>query len=109
LDDSAETIESVASILRAKAIGPIEAEINGFFMMAKTETWWRGSFSDVDVFDPQYPMVDNEVQLQQRWSQQGFRVGIVPRSYIFHYRSVSRPEGLRDGLGDGAFRTLQNF
>jgi GT2 family glycosyltransferase len=104
VDDSDHSIGCISEMIRKKAVDTIEARINGFFMMAKTETWWRGAFSDVDVFDPKLPMVHNEVELQRRWFRLGFRVGVVPRSYIFHYRSVSRPEGLRGRSGGGAFR-----
>ncbi len=66
--------------------------------------WWEGAHSPGNVFDPQYPLAGNEVDLQIRWEAMGLRVGLVPQSYIFHYRSVSRPEGLRGNLGAGAYR-----
>ncbi len=103
-DDQREQMGAVVAALGRHAVGPIEAPINGFFMMAKTETWWRGAFSDQAVFDPAYPLVRNEVELQQRWVRQGRRVGFCPQSYIFHYRSVSRPEGLKGKSGRGAYR-----
>jgi GT2 family glycosyltransferase len=76
----------------------------GFFMMAKTRTWWRGAFSSECVFDAGYPLLHNELELQKRWLKAGMRIGFCPRTYVFHYRSVSRPEGLTGRLGRGAYR-----
>jgi GT2 family glycosyltransferase len=104
LDDDSVQIDQVTSAIHKLAIGAIEAPINGFFMMAKTETWWRGAFDSENVFNPAFPLVGNEVELQRRWSLIGLRTGFVPRSYIFHYRSISRPDGLRGALGRGAYR-----
>jgi GT2 family glycosyltransferase len=106
LDDADEHIDDVVKAIRAKSVGPIEAPINGFFMMAETETWWSGAFSSDAVFDPHFPMLHNEVELQRRWVRSGLRVGFSPQSYIFHYRSVSRPEGLAGRDGKGAYRTF---
>lgn len=104
LNDSEAQIEQVACAIRRKAVAPIEAPINGFFMMATTQKWWSGAISVKDVFDPRFPLLHNERELQRRWFCQGRRIGFAPTSYIFHYRSVSRPEGLDGSLGKGAYR-----
>jgi GT2 family glycosyltransferase len=104
LDDNADHMDLVVKDIRARKVGTIEAPINGFFLMAKTRTWWRGAFSRECVFNPDYPLEHNETELERRWLQAGRRIGFCPRSYIFHYRSVSRPAGLKGRLGKGAFR-----
>jgi GT2 family glycosyltransferase len=104
LDDGEDRIDQVVAAITEKSVGPIEAPINGFFMMAKTSTWWKHAFNKRNVFDPRYPLVRNEVELQDRWREAGGRIGFVPQSYIFHYRSVSRPDGLKGKSGRGAYR-----
>ncbi len=102
--DSAKKIASIAAALRNAAPAAISAPINGFFMMAKTQRWRQGAFSRHCVFDPGFPLVGNETELQKRWSKAGMVTGFVPSSFVFHYRSVSRPEGLTGKCGGGAFR-----
>ena len=102
--DSAKKIDSIARALRNAATAAVPAPINGFFMMAKTECWRQGAFSRHCVFDPAFPLVGNETELQERWRKAGMVTGIVPSSFVFHYRSVSRPEGLMGKCGGGAFR-----
>jgi len=105
-DDSDEHVDAIARILRELQIAPLKRPINGFFMMAKTGTWWRGAFDSESVFDPTIPLGGNELELQRRWSVLGLQTAVVPQSYIFHYRSVSRPDGLIGSLGLGAFRRI---
>jgi GT2 family glycosyltransferase len=106
VDDDPAYLAKVAARLRRKA--PLErfipALINGFFLMSTTEKWWDGTFDAEHVFDPANRMVRNEVELQRRWMAQAKKVGIVPSSFIFHYRGVSRGRQVRDSgwceLGD---------
>jgi GT2 family glycosyltransferase len=104
LDDVEDHIDQVGTAITEKSVGPITAPINGFFMMARTSTWWKYAFDQRNVFDPAFPLVHNEVELQKRWLAAGCRIGFVPQSYIFHYRSVSRPDGLNRKSGRGAYR-----
>jgi len=106
VDDSKGSIDAIAAALRDLPLSAIEAPLNGFFMMAQTNVWWRGSFDKMTVFNPQFPLAHNEQELQQRWATLKLRVAFVPRSYIFHYRSVSRPNGLDQSLAVGAYRRL---
>jgi GT2 family glycosyltransferase len=106
LDDSPEGINEVSHHLQSKRVHPIECPLNGFCLAATTETWWSGAFNDRSVFNPAFPLQHNEVELQQRWRSIGLSSSMVPRSYVFHYRSVSRPEGLVGQLAQGAFRPL---
>lgn len=97
LDDSATAIAAVSSRLQQEyADKPaVLGDVNGFFMIAKVDTWWRGAFDSHHVFDPKYPMAGNEDELQIRWNQLGFKMGVSLSSFIFHYRSVTRGEKYR--------------
>lgn len=94
-----EYLAAVSKYLKEKFSPDIvqgNVSINGFFMMAKTETWWKGAFSETHVFDPAKKMTGNEDELQRRWHRMKMKTGFVPSSFIFHYRSVSRGERYRD-------------
>jgi GT2 family glycosyltransferase len=78
--------------------------INGFFMMAKTDTWWKYAYSSTEVFDPKYVMTGNEDEFQARAKEKGMKIAYTPNSYIFHYRSVTRPEALNRPEAKGAYR-----
>ena len=91
--DDAAYLAKVARYLRAKQsldkiVGGLP--INGFFMIAKTSVWWEGAFDDKHVFNPAKKMAGNEDELERRWRKRGFKIGFVPSSFVFHYRSVSR-------------------
>lgn len=80
----------------------ISTKINGFFMMARADTWFDHAYDARNVFCPvntHMPsgrqnttplMTGNEDELQARWGKRGLRFGAAPGSFIFHYRSVSR-------------------
>jgi GT2 family glycosyltransferase len=106
--DDERILISYAKMLREKPIHCMRvSRINGFFMMAKTKTWWKYAFDNENVFDPRYKLVGNEDEFQIRGLYKGMRIGFSPNSYIFHYRSVSR--GLIPGVTEnqGAFRRGQ--
>lgn len=69
--------------------------VNGFFMFAKTDTWWGGCYDKDHVFNPKNRMTKNEDELQGRWQRKGWRTGFTPASFIFHYRAVSRGDQFR--------------
>lgn len=71
------------------------APVNGFFMMAATQTWWDGKFDQEHVFNPAKKMTGNEDELQRRWRSRGWKAGFVPSSFIFHYRAVSRGDAFK--------------
>jgi hypothetical protein len=76
--------------------------INGFCMVAKTSTWFKGVHSPDNVFNPKHKMTKNEDDLQGRWLKQGMQIKICPASFVWHYRSVTRkPSGRCER---GAFR-----
>lgn len=78
--------------------------INGFCMAAKMKTWWAGAFDEDNVFDPRHKLTGNENELQLRFRSRGLHIGYVPRSFVFHYRSVSRPAALTQSSSRGAYR-----
>jgi GT2 family glycosyltransferase len=116
-DDS--TIEQVAALLASKptisltpaqlAFGPngngatlaMPEFLNGFCVVAKTSTWFAGAFDSQNVFDPSKINSENEVELEVRWMANRLRLALVPSSFVFHYRSVSRGDKF---LCEGAFR-----
>lgn len=65
--------------------------LNGFCFAGKT-----ASFFSVDdlPFDERIPLAGNEDDFFTRAAEQGLSGAIVPQSFVFHYRSVSR--GLTD-------------
>lgn len=87
--------------------------VNGFFMMARTDTWFEHAFDKKTrtVFrplnkrdskgrpNPTPTMTLNEDELQARWTRAGLKPVICMGSFIFHYRSVAR--GVRYAKGKG--------
>lgn len=95
-DDPAYLASVAEHLRRTRPIHEIvPCAINGFFTMARTESWWEGAFDAQHVFNPAKRMTGNEDELQQRWQASGRRVGFVPSSFIFHYRAVSRGKRYR--------------
>lgn len=91
----------------------VEAEVNGFCMVARTYAWSANAYDGYHVFRPRNNfdsagrpnptplMTLNECELQARWKRRaGFVVGFCKASYVFHYRAVSR--GDRHLRGDWA-------
>lgn len=92
VSDDAVDIAKVAEYLHKQiAIKKVvRSNINGFTMIARTDTWWSGAFNSNCVFNPKHKLVFQEDELQRRWSKLKRKVGFVPSSFIFHYRAVSR-------------------
>lgn len=79
--------------------------INGFFMAAYAKTWWSVAYDKDHVFDPHDRMDNAAYELQERWRYAGRTIALVPSSFIFHYRSISRGRrGLVGECGRGAWR-----
>ena len=109
--DDLAYINMVQKFLLDKFLGDvIDAPVNGFFQMAKMTTWLRGSYSRNFVYRPRNErtskgyrnptplMTLNEDELQGRWRELGFKSGVVPSSFIFHYRAVTRGGRYKKGL-----------
>jgi len=110
LTDDLVEIDKVAAYLRDNYLGKtIGSPINGFFMLAAMATWQAGKYDATDYFCPvnaKMPsgkpnrtplMTGNEDELQHRWRRLGLKSGVVPSSFIFHYRAVSRGEPYKKG------------
>lgn len=110
LDDSYESLQETALYLRRNyRRQAIPAPVNGFFQFAKTTTWWQGAFDESHVYRPRNDfnsrgqrnptplMTLNEDELQGRWRRKGWKTAIVPSSFIFHYRAVTRGDRYKKG------------
>lgn len=90
--DRADYLRKVAGYLQQhyppNIVHPVN--INGFFLMARTEDFWSGAYDKDHVFNPAKKMTGNEDELQGRWHKKGWKTGYAPGSFIFHYRAVSR-------------------
>lgn len=75
--------------------------LNGFTLCARTDDWWSGAYDSSQVFNPGYPMEGSEAELQIRWAHLDRIAAIAPRSFVFHYRAITRGD---DHLCAGAFR-----
>lgn len=93
LDDPAY-LRYVVEWLRDNAPADVlEVGVNGFFMASRVDRWLRGKLENNGfVFNPaaRYRMVGSEDELQARWRSVGARIGVSLRSFVFHYRSVTR-------------------
>jgi glycosyltransferase involved in cell wall biosynthesis len=110
-DDSTSYINNVQKHLLDNYLGDvINMPINGFFQMAHLNTWWEGRYDKRNVYRPRNDrtskghknltplMTLNEDELQGRWRRRGLRSGVVPSSFIFHYRAVTRGKRYRKGM-----------
>ena len=102
--DDLEILNNCVDKLKSFKIPQYVNFINGFFLMAKTSTWWDKPFDSENVFNLKYRLVGNETELQNRWKLYNRRIGFVPSSFVFHYRSVSRPEALIQAASKGWYR-----
>jgi hypothetical protein len=103
LTDDIGQINQVASRLQKTQNGRfIESPINGFFQLATMTAWRQGKYDATHYYcpvnthtskgkrNPTPLMTLNEDELQARWRAAGKKAAVVPGSFIFHYRSVSR-------------------
>jgi|TARA_R110000765_G_scaffold75446_7_gene147930 GT2 family glycosyltransferase len=110
VDDSERQIDKVQAYLLKHHLGHvIDHHVNGFFQMAALGTWWEGAYDSENVYCPRNEktsrghnnatplMTLNEDELQGRWRRLGFKSGVVPSSFIFHYRAVTRGNRYRKG------------
>jgi GT2 family glycosyltransferase len=111
LSDDPVSIMQTARLLRICYAGTVAiSSVNGFFMMAKARTWRDYGYSPGMVFTPLIrtlptgklnrtpAMTGQEDWIQEEWRRKGLKSCIVPSSFIFHYRSVSR--GPKYVIGD---------
>lgn len=103
LDDSHDALAELSDLLERKYSGRIsQGTINGYWMAAKTETWWANRFDDTHVFDPKNRLTGNESEYEKRFKG---KIAAYHDTFIFHYRSVSRGlENVDAQYCKGAFR-----
>jgi glycosyltransferase involved in cell wall biosynthesis len=88
LDDSHDALAELSDTLRRKYAGRQSAgTINGYWMAAKTATWWTNAFDATHVFDPKNRLTGNESEFEKRFRG---KIAAYHDTFIFHYRSVSR-------------------
>lgn len=110
LTDDATYLNNLARQLKSRYSGTVvPVGINGFFMLAKNKVWQAGRYDAESVFRPSNThnsqgyknltplMTLNEDELQGRWTKMGWKSAVVPSSFIFHYRAVSREGKHRKG------------
>ncbi len=104
--DDPQALAATASRLAKKYAPDVftPLRINGFCMAARTAVWWQGAFNETCVFDPKHRMTRNEDELQGRWKKAGRVAAVVPSSFVFHYRGVTRKGATRGREGTGWFR-----
>lgn len=108
--DNIDQLNSYARQLYSTYLGHvIESSINGFFQLAKLESWVKGKFDSQHFYRPinfynskgkknATPLMTlNEDELQSRWKKLGMRSAICLSSFIFHYRAVTRGDKYKRG------------
>ncbi len=86
LSDDPDDIEDTAKALReANAAGSVRGNLNGFCIAGKVDSFHRAG-----NFNESIPLAGNEDDLFKRSAALGMTAAVVPTSYVFHYRSVSR-------------------
>jgi GT2 family glycosyltransferase len=75
-------------------------QVNGFFMFGRVSRWWEGRYDDGHVFDPapRFALTGNEEELQKRFNRRGWQSVVSLRTFIFHYRSVTRGDRFCHGM-----------
>lgn len=100
VSDDPQLIDDCAK--RLKKQPTVAAPVNGFCMFSRTDLWFSGAYDKLHVFRPSNEfnsrgqrnptplMTLNEDELQHRWRKMGRCTAVVPSSFVFHYRAVSR-------------------
>ena len=118
LTDNAVYNNNLAQLLwKTYADRVVPSPVNGFFLMAKKETWFENMADVTNVFNPvnthtskgkKNPtplMTCNEDEFQRRLTRRKIKSGIAMGSFIFHYRSVSRGQ---KRYGKGLVMTMKD-
>lgn len=103
ISDCADDIDEVAVGLRRVAAAPVTCGVNGFCMLGRVDRLLPVMFGQTALMNPRHKMVFSEYELQRRMSAAGLRSVVVPQSFVFHYRGITR--GLMRSRSDqGAYR-----
>ncbi|MBX9654938.1 glycosyltransferase [bacterium] len=88
LSDDPDDINATARELRSKFNHAVpRSMINGFCIAGKTDAFLQLSS---EPFDPSIPLAGNEDDFFDRAKERYLKTCIVPSSFVFHYRSVTR-------------------
>lgn len=88
LSDDPDNIDSTGRELRSKFNSSFpRSMINGFCIAGKTGSFFQLSS---EPFDPSIPLGGNEDDFFDRAKERDLKACIVPSSFVFHYRSVTR-------------------
>ncbi len=103
VSDDSKNLAAVAHYLEEHFQGVlVDCPVNGFFQFAKTCTWVDGKYDANHFYCPRNDfnskgkpnptplMTLNEDELQGRWKKKGWKTAVLPSSYVFHYRAVTR-------------------
>jgi len=91
--DDPDDIEDTAKALRGAGhtVG-VRSNLNGFCIAGKTDSFHRAG-----NFNPSIPLAGNEDDLFKRSAALGMTCAVVPQSFVFHYRSVTRGDKFAGG------------
>lgn len=105
VDDDQDAIDATARKLRTGYHDYVgRSLLNGFCFAGRTEDFWKAAITPTEVFRNDIPLAGNEDEFFERAKTHGMIGGICPRSFVFHYRSVSRGLKGRENLEMGAMR-----
>jgi hypothetical protein len=82
----------------------VVGRVNGFCIAARTDTLWSVAFSSDAVINPTIKMEGNEEFLEGQLRQADLPTGAVCRSFVFHYRGLTRERGRRGPEAKGMYR-----
>lgn len=89
VDDDPDDIDVTQSYCdRLDAQSVVRSNLNGFCITGRTESFFR--VADPHPFSPSIPLAGNEDDFFRRAEPLGLSSVVVPQSFVFHYRSVSR-------------------
>ncbi|MCR9200680.1 MAG: glycosyltransferase [Planctomycetaceae bacterium] len=100
----ADVDETQRRLNRWRLRNSIQRRLSGFFVAGSAESFDRSRFSAEFVYDPSNLMIGNEYQLQSLAEERGIRSYVALKSFVYHFRSVSR--GLNDREGDRGWSRL---
>jgi GT2 family glycosyltransferase len=105
LSDAERSLTATAARLSMAFAGVVEpaAKLNGFCIAARTSAFWQYAFDRKSAFDPAIRLAGNEDAFFRRAQGRGARLAVLPSSFVFHYRSVTRGR-LDTRLARGAYR-----
>lgn len=91
LSDGPDDIDDTQGKLAKVGPAPLgRSMMNGFCFSGRVESFFRCAHTPDNVFDPGIPMAGNEDDFFERAKTHKATGCIVPKSFVFHYRSVTR-------------------